>query len=968
MTTGNVPCVFPLYYGGKTYYSNCVGAWCGTTPNYDTDGQSGACLVENECPSYTTLSDPWRNVGFNSTSFSGFPKCDSGLSAGWYRFSGVGGDILADFCVPEDHGGSHTSLWVSQPLPQQGEGVKTLQYCASSQAGCCDWNQMLSAIYCPGGFYLYFLQPTAHCSTFATLIGAERQVCFSGHSYCTASSCGSNTHCTIDGGCVCNHGYRTPAGFLFSGDTYGCVDIDECTENPSVCGPNANCRNTVGAYNCSCHHGYRAPPGVTLTNDTHYCQDVDECQENSKICGQNASCSNTMGSYTCQCDAGFIPHPKLEWEKDVTTCKDIDECTENPSVCGPNANCSNTVGAYNCSCHHGNRAPPGVTLTNDTHYCQDVDECQENSKICGPNASCSNTMGSYTCQCDAGFIPHPKLEWEKDVTTCKDVTENLGGECEGFSEKECYLKNLLELIENTTAAELPQTTAVTLLNATLSTLDQLSQPEQLSRKGRRKEQLSQTEQEETLVRFGDAILRSSEKLVSTQVETTPTQANTSIRSLALDALTFSMGPKTTLSKETQLSISNNSMDIDLPAISKNNNGSAAVVFMTYTNMEDVLKAELFYTENDTIKTMMSNVVTASVVKTKNTTLPKPVNFTLKHQREMHPKGQLTCVYWNDSSWSVDGCEATETNTTHTVCTCAHLSTFALIMQTDKPPEDDSLLELITMVALSVGLACLALAILTFIFCTWNPKVNNTARLNLSICLFLAHLLLLLVQKFVHLIRPLKRVCSVLAGIQHFLFLSSFVWMYLEALQLFLLVRRLREVKVIHHESVHWGYLLLIGYGIPCLVVSMSAGLFPDGYGNEQCWLKTERGFKWSFLGPVCYILTMNIILFTGVIGSLRATLADLNREISLMRDTRVMVFKALVQFVILGCPWVLGFFVKNNKILEYLFILSVSQQGTFIFLVHCVLNKEVRLQYKTWWNKLSSNSSSTSSSAMLSSH
>ncbi|KAG9334539.1 hypothetical protein JZ751_007475, partial [Albula glossodonta] len=297
-------------------------------------------------------------------------QCDSGLSTGWNRFSGVGGDILADFCVPEDHGGSHTSLWVSQPLPQQGEGVKTLQYCASSQAGCCDWNQTLSAIYCPGGFYLYFLRPTAHCSAFAT-------------------------------------------------------HIDECTENPSVCGPNAYCSNTVGGYNCSCHHGYRAPPGVTLTNKTHCCQDVDECQENSKICG--------------------------------------------------------------------------------------------------PNASCSNTMGSYTCQCDAGFIPHPKLEWEKDVTTCKDVTENLGGECE---------------------------TAVTLLNATLSTLDQLSQPEQLSRQGRRKEQLSQTEQEETLVRFGDAILSSSEKLVSTQVETTPTQANTSIRTLALDALTFSMGPKTTLSKDT----------------------------------------------------------------------------------------------------------------------------------------------------------------------------------------------------------------------------------------------------------------------------------------------------------------------------------------------------------------------------------------------------------------------------------
>ncbi|KAI1886451.1 hypothetical protein AGOR_G00195890 [Albula goreensis] len=622
-------------------------------------------------------------------------------------------------------------------------------------------------------------------------------------------------------------------------------------------------------------------------------------------------------------------------------------CESRPGVCGLHGNCYNGKNTYHCKCHTGYGNQYNIT----TGTCINVDECQENSKICGPNATCSNTMGSYTCQCDAGFIPHPKLEWEKDVTTCKDVNDTLNpGDCKDKLPEQCLLDSLSNMLNDSSTLVLPPQTVKTLLNAALGAVHDLTQKEG----------------EEGLVDL-DEVLKTTEKLVATLVEPTETNSSVTITTETIAVRTFSVGPNTSLSRIPPLQAKVNLMTIDLLAIAENNNRSGAVVFMAYTNMEDVLKAELFYTQNDTIKTMMSKVVAASIVKTKNTTLPKPVNFTLKHQREMHPKGQLTCVYWNDSSWSVDGCEATETNTTHTVCTCAHLSTFALIMQTDKPPEDDSLLELITMVALSVGLACLALAILTFIFCTWNPKVNNTARLNLSICLFLAHLLLLLVQKFVHLIRPLKRVCSVLAGIQHFLFLSSFVWMYLEALQLFLLVRRLREVKVIHHESVHWGYLLLIGYGIPCLVVSMSAGLFPDGYGNEQCWLKTERGFKWSFLGPVCYILTMNIILFTGVIGSLRATLADLNREISLMRDTRVMVFKALVQFVILGCPWVLGFFVKNNKMLEYLFILSVSQQGTFIFLVHCVLNKEVRAQYRTWWKRFSGSSDSSSSSVKSSS-
>ncbi|KAI1886450.1 hypothetical protein AGOR_G00195880 [Albula goreensis] len=808
------------------------------------------------------------------------------------------------------------------------------------------------------------------CISVLTELGTAQNGLCSDIDECTEnpSVCGPNANCsnTVGGySCSCHHGYRAPPGVTLTNDTHSCQDVDECQENSKICGPNASCSNTMGSYTCQCDAGFIPHPKLEWEKDVTTCTDVDECQENSKICGPNASCSNTMGSYTCQCDAGFIPHPKLEWEKDVTTCKDVDECKENSKICGPNASCSNTMGSYTCQCDAGFIPHPKLEWEKDVTTCKDVDECQENSKICGPNASCSNTMGSYTCQCDAGFIPHPKLEWEKDVTTCKGVTDSLNpGDCKDKSKEECQLDSLSNLLNDSSTLVLPPQTVQTLLETALGAVDTLTQ----GGKGEAGDGGEPVDK--------GAVLKTTEKLVATLVEPTETYSNVTITTETIEVKTFAAGPKANLSSIPPLQAKVNLMTIDLLGIAKNNNGSGAVVFMAYTNMEDVLKAELFYTENDTIKTMMSKVVAASIVKTKNTTLPKPVNFTktknttlpkpvnftLKHQREMHPKGQLTCVYWNDSSWSVDGCEATETNTTHTVCTCAHLSTFALIMQTDKPPEDDSLLELITMVALSVGLACLALAILTFIFCTWNPKVNNTARLNLSMCLFLAHLLLLLVQKFLHLIRPLKLVCSVLAGIQHFLFLSSFVWMYLEALQLFLLVRRLREVKVIHHESVHWGYLLLIGYGVPCLVVSVSAGLFPDGYGNEQCWLKTERGFKWSFLGPVCYILTMNIILFTGVIGSLRATLADLNREISLMRDTRVMVFKALVQFVILGCPWVLGFFVKNNKMLEYLFILSVSQQGTFIFLVHCVLNKEVRAQYRTWWKRFSGSNDSSSSS------
>ncbi|XP_066566292.1 adhesion G protein-coupled receptor E1 [Amia ocellicauda] len=210
-------------------------------------------------------------------------------------------------------------------------------------------------------------------------------------------------------------------------------------------------------------------------------------------------------------------------------------------------------------------------------------------------------------------------------------------------------------------------------------------------------------------------------------------------------------------------------------------------------------------------------------------------------------------------------------------------------------------------------------------------------------------------------------CSAIAGTLHYLFLCSFAWMFLEAIQLYLLVKNLKKVKVLQRQGLHCGYLLLIGYGVPTIIVAVSAGVIPKGYGDEHCWLKTEQNFRWSFLGPLCYVLGVNFLLFFAIIAELQSTLAHLNSEISSIRDTRVMVFKALMQFVILGCGWLLGFFNEPDFI-RHLFVLLNSQQGTFIFIVHCLLNKEVREEYKKWWNSLCSpNNTLVSSTSTLSS-
>ncbi|XP_051559394.1 putative adhesion G protein-coupled receptor E4P [Myxocyprinus asiaticus] len=502
-------------------------------------------------------------------------------------------------------------------------------------------------------------------------------------------------------------------------------------------------------------------------------------------------------------------------------------------------------------------------------------------------------------------------------------------QCKSQTSGKC-LQNLLNQIDNITAEVLPLNEVTNILDLVLNTSEKI------------------VGSSSDLVSYGNHVLKASEKLISTLVKPTNTSDWINFTLDTVEVQVFMVGPNVTLDKIPQLDTTNASVDIDLIAIARNNpkTKSAAVAFMSYNTMENVLRPDFFNTSDDTVKTMMSTVISATLPKTDNKELTKPVNFTLKHIREFVSGCNLSCVYWNISEWIVDGCSVVKTNSSHTVCSCDHLSTFALIMQTSSPPEDDALMEILNLVAVIVGLVFLSLALLTFAFCRWNPGVNNVARINICLSLLLAHLLFLLTQQFLNYIHPNQVLCALISGVLHFFFLSSFVWMLIEGVLLFICVKNLSQISSIQREVLSSRFMIVIGYVIALVMVGVSAWLLPEGYGSEECWIKKDvKGALLSFLGPVCTILALNMILFINIIVSLNSTLTKLNAAVSQMKQTKIMVFKTLAQFVVLGFPWILGFFIKGNRVLHILFLILNSQQGTFIFLVHCVLNNQIRRQY-----------------------
>nr|XP_042702371.1 adhesion G protein-coupled receptor E4-like [Chrysemys picta bellii] len=191
-------------------------------------------------------------------------------------------------------------------------------------------------------------------------------------------------------------------------------------------------------------------------------------------------------------------------------------------------------------------------------------------------------------------------------------------------------------------------------------------------------------------------------------------------------------------------------------------------------------------------------------------------------------------------------------------------------------------------------------------------------------------------------------------------------MFLEGLHLFLTVRNL---QVVNYTSASWfkkRFMYPFGYGFPALLVAISAAVNPHGYGtSEHCWLSQERGFGWSAAGPIGAIILINMMFFVLTLWILRKTLSSLNADVSTLRDHRLLTFKAIAQFFILGCTWSLGPFTQS-VVMQYLFFILNSLQGPFIFLVHCLLNRQVREEYRRWLNgfRTSSTKSQTSDLSM----
>lgn len=77
-------------------------------------------------------------------------------------------------------------------------------------------------------------------------------------------------------------------------------------------------------------------------------------------------------------------------------------------------------------------------------------------------------------------------------------------------------------------------------------------------------------------------------------------------------------------------------------------------------------------------------------------------------------------------------------------------------------------------------------------------------------------------------KPSQIACAVFAALLHFFFLAAFTWMFLEGVQLYIML-----VEVFESEHSRRRYFYLVGYGVPALIVAVSAAVDYRSYGTDR---------------------------------------------------------------------------------------------------------------------------------------
>ncbi|NXP38014.1 AGRG2 protein, partial [Leiothrix lutea] len=361
--------------------------------------------------------------------------------------------------------------------------------------------------------------------------------------------------------------------------------------------------------------------------------------------------------------------------------------------------------------------------------------------------------------------------------------------------------------------------------------------------------------------------------------------------------------------------------------------------------------------------LISSVISSSVANLTISNLTANVTVILQNIKPNQDNSTVRCVFWDfnknggHGGWSYEGCTVKESRVNETVCSCNHLTSFAVLMDlygnTPLNPTQELVLTFISYIGCGLSAIFLSVTLVTYIaFEKIRRDYPSKILIQLCAALLLLNLVFLLDSWIA--LYDTRGLCIAVAVFLHYFLLASFTWMGLEAFHMYLAL-----VKVFN--TYVRKYILkfcVVGWGLPAVVVSIVLAVSPDNYGlittgkvsingpDEFCWIKNRIVFYITAVGYFCLIFLINISMFIVVL--IQLCRIKKKKQLGAQRKTSIQDLRSVAGLTfLLGITWGFAFFTVN-EVFTYLFTIFNTLQGFFIFIFYCVTKENVRKQWRRY--------------------
>ncbi|KAG5850356.1 uncharacterized protein adgrg2a isoform X2 [Anguilla anguilla] len=367
------------------------------------------------------------------------------------------------------------------------------------------------------------------------------------------------------------------------------------------------------------------------------------------------------------------------------------------------------------------------------------------------------------------------------------------------------------------------------------------------------------------------------------------------------------------------------------------------------------------------RSLNSGVLATSVANLSISGLRDNVVFTLQNNKPIQGNFVASCVFWDlnrnerSGGWSSDGCTVENMTDEETICSCNHLTSFAVLLDLSREGITDRLQAIIqtfiTFIGCGISAIFLSITVLTYLaFEKLRRDIPSKILIQLCTALLLLNLTFLL-DSWLALYSDAMGLCISTAFFLHYFLLVSFTWMGLEAFHMYLAI-----VKVFNsYMSRYMLKFSLFGWGVPLIVVIVviainkdnygliSYGKYTDGSTDEFCWIKNDVAFYVAVVAYFCLVFVVNLAMFVVVMVQL-SRIKQQNPHNSQHRNGLQELRSVAGLTFLLGLTWGFAFFAWGpvNLAFMYLFAILNSLQGFFIFVFHCALKDNVRRQWRAY--------------------